>query len=65
MSGYIKYFDNGRKNMHFKTDDDRILIKYNEIRNIIKNIFKIKFYSNPVYDEKYKKTKVKSVNWGS
>ena len=65
MSGYIKYFDNGRKNMHFKTDNDRILIKYNEIWNIIKNTFNIKFYSKSVYDEKYTKTKVKAVNGGS
>ena len=33
MSGYIKYFDNGGKNMSFKIGDDSALAKYNEICN--------------------------------
>ena len=31
MSGYIKYFDDGRKNMSFVTNDKEIYEKYNEI----------------------------------
>ena len=31
MSGYIKYFDNGGKNMPFKIEDDKVYIKYNSI----------------------------------
>ena len=31
MSGYIKYFDNGRKNMSFKIEDQSAYLKYNEI----------------------------------
>ena len=31
MSEYIKYFDDGRKNMSFKIDVDNVLVKYNEI----------------------------------
>ena len=31
MSGYIKYFDDGGKNMSFVTDDEEIYKKYNEI----------------------------------
>ena len=31
MSGYIKYFDDGTKNMSFVTDDKKIYEKYNEI----------------------------------
>ena len=31
MSGYIKYFDNGGKNMYFKIEDDSVFLKYNEI----------------------------------
>ena len=31
MSEYIKYFDNGGKNMSFKIEDDNILVKFNEI----------------------------------
>ena len=28
MSKYIKYFDNGVKNMSFKIEDDKVLVKY-------------------------------------
>ena len=31
MNGYIKYFDDGEKNMSFVTDDEKIYEKYNEI----------------------------------
>ena len=30
-SGYIKYFDDGGKNMSFVTDDKKVYKKYNEI----------------------------------
>ena len=36
MDGYIKYFDNGGKNMSFVTDDDKIYKKYNEIWEVVK-----------------------------
>ena len=59
MKGYIKYFENGGKNMSFMIEDDTILVKCNEIWNKIKKILNIKFHSTPVYDEKYIKAKVK------
>ena len=31
MNGYIKYFDDGGKNMSFVTDDEEVYEKYNEI----------------------------------
>ena len=31
MSGYIKYFENGGKNLSFIIEDDSVLVKYNEI----------------------------------
>ena len=31
MSGYIKYFEDGGKNMSFVMDDEEIYEKYNEI----------------------------------
>ena len=31
MHGYIKYFDNGGKNMTFVTDNEKVYDKYNEI----------------------------------
>ena len=37
MSGYIKYFDDGGKNMSFVTDDKEVYEKYNEIWNVVKN----------------------------
>ena len=60
MSGYIKYFENGSKNMSFKIEDDDVYLKYNEIWNKIKSILNVKFHSQPIYDEKYIKTKVKT-----
>ena len=53
MSGYIKYFDNGVNNISFVTDDKEIYEKYNEIWNVVKRLFKLKFFVNPVRDDKY------------
>ena len=36
MNGYIKYFENGGKNMSFFIKDDDVLYKYNEIWDKIK-----------------------------
>ena len=58
MSGFIKYFDNGGKNIFFVIEDNNVLFKHSDIWNKIKEIKGIKFHSNPVYDEKYIKTKV-------
>ena len=60
MSGYIKYFENGGKNMSFKIEDEDVYLKYNEIWNKIKSILNIKFHSQPIYDDKYIKTNVKT-----
>ena len=62
MSGYIKYFENGGKNMSFMIKDDSALVKYNEILNKIKKTLGIKFHSMPASDEKYIKTKIKRLN---
>ena len=59
MTGYIKYFENGGKNMSFVIKDDDVLDKYNEIWDKIKETLSIKFHSMPVYDGKYIKTKVR------
>ena len=60
MSGYIKYFENGRKNMSFKIEEDQVYIKYSSIWNKIKELLDIKFHSEPIYDDSYIKTKLKS-----
>ena len=62
MSGYIKHFDNVRKNMPFVIKDDNVLIKYNEIPNKINRKLGMKFRSKPVYHAKYIKAKVKTFN---
>ena len=34
MNGYIKYFDDGGKNMSLVTDDEKVYEKYDEIWNV-------------------------------
>ena len=48
MSGYIKYFENGGKNMFFLVKDDEVGEKYEEIWKVIKNKLEIKFHSEPI-----------------
>ena len=62
MSGYIKYFENGGKNMSFKIEDEDVYLKYNEVWNKIKSILNVRFHSQPIYNEKYIKTKVETFN---
>ena len=62
MTGYIKYSENGRKNMYFVIKDDMCLNKYNEIWDKIEETLSIKFHSIPVYDGKYIKAKVREFN---
>ena len=62
MSGYIKYFDDGGKNMSFVTDDKEVYEKYKEICNVVKKLLKLKFFVNPVRDDKYISAKLKIFN---
>ena len=62
MSGYIKYFENGGKNMSFMIKNDDVLDKYNEIWIKVKNTLNIKFFSMSFYNEKYIKAKVREFN---
>ena len=59
MSGYIKNFENGGKNMSFLIKDDAVWEKYEQIVDVIKNKLGIKFHSEPVYDKAYIKAKVR------
>ena len=59
INGYIKYFENSGKNMSLKIEDDEVYIKYSQIWNKIKELLGVKFYSEPIYEDKYIKTKVK------
>ena len=57
MNGYIKYFEYG--NLFFFIKDEEVGEKYEQIWDVIKNKLKIKFHSEPVYEYKYLKTKVR------
>ena len=48
MNGYIKYFENGSKNMSFFIKDDDALHKYNEIWDKVKEKLNNKFHSEPI-----------------
>ena len=62
MSGYIKYFENGGKNMSFLIKDDEVWDKYHKIWDKIKDKLGIKFHSKPVYEYKYLKAKLINFN---
>ena len=59
MNGYIKYFDDGGKNMLFVTDDEKVYEKYNEIWNVVKGLLKLKFAASPIRNDKYILAKLK------
>ena len=59
MSEYIKYFDDGGKNMSFVTDNKEVYEKYNEIWEVVRKFLKLKFAVSPVRDDKYIITKLK------
>ena len=58
MSGYIKCFENGGKNMSFFIKDDEVWKKYDEIWDVIKNKLSIEFHSEPVHNKKYLKDEI-------
>ena len=62
MNGYIKYFDDGRKNMSFVTDDEEIYEKYNEIWEVVRKLLKLKLTVGPIRDDKYIIAKLKIFN---
>ena len=62
MTGHIKYFEIGGKNMTFVIKDNDALDKSNEMWDKIKEMLCIKFHSMSVYDEKYIKAKVREFN---
>ena len=59
MNGYIKYFDDGGKNMSFVTDDEKVYEKYDEIWNVVKGLLKLKLTVSPIRDDKYILAKLK------
>ena len=59
ISGYIKYFDDGGKNMSFVKDDKEVYKKYNEIWEVVRKLLKLKFFVSPIRDDKYIIAKLK------
>ena len=59
MNGYIKYFDDGGKNMSFVTEDEKVYEKYDEIWNVVKGLLKLKFAASPIRNDKYILAKLK------
>ena len=62
ISAYRSDFDE-TKYKSFLIKDDELLEKYNEIWGRVTNSIKKEFDSEPVYNEKYLKAKIKSYNW--
>ena len=60
MRGHIKYFDDDGKNMFHKIEEESVYLKYTEIWNKIKKSLNTRFDSQPIYDDKYIKTKLKT-----
>ena len=59
MNGYKKYFENGRKNLSFLIKNDEVWEKFEDIWDVIKNKLGIKFHSEPIYEKKYLKAKIR------
>ena len=59
MNGYIKYFDDGGKNMSFVTGDEKVYEIYDELWNVVKNLLKLKFAASHIRNDKYILAKLK------
>ena len=52
----------GGKTCQLKLEEESVYLKYAEIWDKIKSVLNVKFYSQPIYDDKDIKTKVKTFN---
>ena len=59
MNDHIKYFENDGKNTSFLIKNSEVWEKYEDIWDVIKNKLNIKFHSQPIYENKYLKVKVR------
>ena len=59
MNGYIKYFGNGGENMSLSIKNNEVWEKYEDIWNLIRKKLNIKFHSQPIYENKYLKAKIR------
>ena len=64
INGYIKYFDNNKKNINFLVHDKELIHKYNEIWDRISNLLKKGFDRESVYNDKNIEIKIEIYNNG-
>ena len=57
-SAYIKSYDGETKWMYFLIEDGELLKTYNNIWNEVGNRIRKEFVSEPIYNEKFLKTKI-------
>ena len=59
-SAYVKSYNDRTKWMYFLIEDEELLKKYKDIWNKLSNSIKKEFDSEPIYNIKFLKTKIKS-----
>ena len=62
MTGYLNIFGNGNKKMSFLTNNNEFLERYTAIWEKISDLVNNKFDSDPIYNNKYINTKIRSYN---
>ena len=62
MNANTKYFDKNNKYLNHLVKDEKILKIYLKIWNKIKSLIKKELNSEPVYNDKYIKTEIKTYN---
>ena len=62
MTGYLNNFKDGARKMSFFTSNSEFLERYNAIWENISDLVNKKFDSDPIYNNKYINTKIRSYN---
>ena len=62
MTGYLNIFEDGIRKMSFLTDNNEFLERYTTIWEKISDLVNKKFNSDPLYNNKYINTKIRSYN---
>ena len=62
MTGYLNIFENGNRKMSFLTTNNEFLERYTAIWEKISDVVNKKFDSDPIYNNKYINTKIRSYN---
>ena len=62
MTGYLNILEDGTRKMSFFTDNNEFLERYTKIWEKISDLIDKKFDSDPVYNNKYINTKIRSYN---